>query len=103
MTPMDKEPDVAELGWRLAAAEKRQDSFDAGLLALRGEIGAGFAALRIDIKEQRLVTKEFYDLGQATQDEKIASAIKLAMWSLGLVCTMVITILGAILVRLATA
>lgn len=91
------------MAWQLKALEKRQDSFDAGLAALRSEISAGFANLRTDIKEQRLVTKDLYDSEQGAQNDRIDSAVKLAMWSLALVCTLVLGSLVTLLARVATA
>lgn len=103
MVPPGDDQTLAQLGWRMDALEKQEAALEGRFDLLRGEIAAGFLSMRTDMKELRLVTKDLYESERDAQDARIESAVKLAMWSLGLVCTSVIAALMGLAIRLATA
>lgn len=55
------------------------------------------------VERLAFVSVDLYRSEQAGQNERIDSAVKLAMWALGLVCSLVVSALLGLLVRLATA
>lgn len=95
MTPGDA-PSLEKLDWRLGALEKKVDE---GIQALRG-----------DVQRLEYVRKDVYEEAKKTQDDRIvavagaaANAVKLAMWSVGLLATLILGGAITLLVTVATA
>jgi hypothetical protein len=84
VTPAD-EPNLGTILYRLDTMDKRLERMEGSVDRL--------AFVGVDL----------YKSEQKSQDDRIESAVKLAMWSLGLVCSLAISALIALLVRLATA
>jgi hypothetical protein len=98
MTPVD-EPDVNRLGWEVAALQERVKAFEAKIDHGFASVEARFDRLSTKMDQLTFVGVELYKSEQASQDARIASAVTLAMWALGLVCALV---LGAVVTAIAT-
>lgn len=82
---------------------------------MTGEPALDTILYRLDTMDKRLermegsverlafVSLDLYRSEQKAQDDRIEAAVKLAMWSLGLVCSTVIVAIVGLAVKLATA
>lgn len=76
---------MATIAWRLDQMDKRLERMEGS------------------VERLAFVSLDLYRSEQANQNERIDSAVKLAMWALGLVCSLTVAALLGLLVRLATA
>lgn len=98
--PDDRPPGVDQLGWEMAALKKQ---VEAGFAQVRSDMRDQLSRIEGTVERMAFVDVKLYASEQAAQNDKIESAVKLAMWSLGLVCTLTIASLVALLVRLVSA
>ena len=85
MTASAEESNLATILYRLDTLDKRLERMEGS------------------VERLAFVGLDLYRSEQGAQNERIDSAVKLAMWALGLVCSLVISGLLGLLVRLATA
>lgn len=87
MSPPD-EPNMGTILYRLDQIDTRFDRVEARFDRMDG-----------NIRSLTFVGVELYKSEQAAQDGKIATAVTLSMWALGLVCALV---LGCVVTAIAT-
>jgi hypothetical protein len=85
MTPSAEESNLATILYRLDSLDKRLERMEGS------------------VERLAFVSLDLYRSEQSAQNERIDSAVKLAMWALGLVCSVVVAGLLGLLVKLATA
>lgn len=93
MTPPEEgESNLQTILYRLNSMDKHLERLEGRLDRIEG----GMATLQF-------VGVALYASEQKAQDDRIDAAAKLAMWALGLVCSLTISAIIALAVRLATA
>lgn len=89
------EPTLAELNWRLRALETTTGKLEAGL-------HTGFGELHARISTLTFVRADVYEAHRVAMEASIGSAHRIAMWSLGMVASLVLGAVVTLIVAVAT-